>query len=111
MLGITRVWTSMGITSSPFVPAAERLRGRGGEDRRIVTRTGSGPLPKPELPTAFLKFANVDDVIYELGNFIDGTRSISDIRDAVSAEFGPIALPVVVEYVERLAKAGAVSIK
>jgi hypothetical protein len=108
---VTSVWTSIGITSSPFVPAAERLRGRGGEDRRIVTRTGPGPMPKPEPPTAFLKFPNVDDVIYELGNFIDGTRSISDIRDAVSAEFGPIALHVVVEYVERLAKAGAVSLK
>ena len=109
--GITSVWTSIGITSSPFVPAAERLRGRGGEDRRVVTRTGSGPLPKPELPTAFLKFPNVNDVIYELGNFIDSKRSISDIRDAVSAEFAPIALPVVVEYFERLAKAGAVSLR
>ena len=108
---ITSVWTSMGITSSPFVPAAERIRGRGGEDRRIVTRVGTGPLPTPEPPTAMLKFPNVDVVIYELGNFIDGKRSISDIRDAVSAEFGPIALPVVVDYFERLAKAGAVSIK
>ena len=108
---ITSVWTSMGITSSPFVPAAERIRGRGGEDRRIVTRAGTGPLPTPEPPTAMLKFPNVDVVIYELGNFIDGRRSISDIRDAVSAEFGPIALPVVVDYFERLAKAGAVSIK
>ncbi len=108
--GITSVWTSMGITSSPFVPAAERLRGRGGEDRRIVSRTGEG-LPAVEPPTAMLKFPNVDDVIYELGNFIDGKRSISDIRDAISAEFGPIALPVVVDYFERLAKAGAVSLK
>ena len=33
--GITSVWTSIGITSSPFVPPAERLRGRAGEDRRI----------------------------------------------------------------------------
>jgi hypothetical protein len=109
--GITSVWTSMGITSSPFVPAAERLRGRGGEDRRVVTRTGAGPLPKPDPPTAFLKFPNVNDVIDELGNFIDGKRSISDIRDAVSAEFGPIALPVVVDYFERLAKTGAVSLR
>jgi hypothetical protein len=65
----------------------------------------------PEPPTALLKFPNVDTVIYELGNFIDGKRSISDIRDAVSAEFAPISLPVVVEYFERLAKAGAVSLK
>jgi hypothetical protein len=109
--GITSVWTSMGITSSPFVPAAERIRGRGGEDRRIVTRVGNGPLPRPEPPTALLKFPNVDVVIDELGNFIDGKRSISDIRDAVSAEFGPVALPVVVDYFERLAKTGAISIR
>jgi len=109
--GITSVWTSIGMTSSPFVPAAVRIRGRGGDDRRVPTRTGSGPLPRPEPPTAFLKFPNVDVVIAELGNFIDGKRTISDIRDAVSAEFTPIALPVVSDYFERLAKAGAISIR
>jgi hypothetical protein len=109
--GITGVWTSMGITSSPFVPAAERIRGRGGDDRRVPTRTGTGPLPRPEPPTALLKFPNVDVVIAELGNFIDGKRTISDIRDAVSAEFTPIALPVVSDYFDRLAKAGAIKIQ
>jgi hypothetical protein len=49
-------------------------------------------------------------VIDEFDNFIDGKRSISDIRDAVSAEFGPIALPVVADYFERLAKAGAITL-
>ena len=35
-----------GITSSPFVPAAERIRGRGGEDRRVPARASqAGPLP------------------------------------------------------------------
>ncbi len=109
--GITSVWTSIGITSSPFVPAAERIRGRGGDDRRVPSRTSAGPLPKGELPTAFLKFENVDLIVYELGNFIDGKRTISDIRDAVSAEFSPIALPVVTDYFDRLAKAGAISIR
>ena len=109
--GITSVWTSMAITSSPFVPAAERIRGRGGEDRRVPSRLREGLLPAPDPPTAMLKYPNVSDVIYELGNFIDGQRSISDIRDAVSAEFGPIALPVVVDYFERLAKTGAVAIR
>jgi hypothetical protein len=108
---ITGVWSSIGITPSPFVPPAERIRGRGGEDRRIPSRPAAAPLPKIELPTAFLKFENVDAVVYELGNFIDGKRSISDIRDAVSSEFTPIALPVVVEYFERLARAGAISLK
>lgn len=109
--GITSVWTSMGITSAPYVPPAERIRGRGGEDRRVPTRTGPGPLPTPEPPTAFLKFANANDVIYELGNFIDGARSISDIRDALSAEFGPLPLPSISDYFDRLAATGAVTIK
>ena len=51
--GITSVWTSMGITSSPFVPAAERIRGRGGEDRRVVSTRRSWPGATPEPPTAF----------------------------------------------------------
>jgi hypothetical protein len=109
--GITSVWTSMGITSSPFVPAAERIRGRGGEDRRIPSRVGArGPRPI-DVPTAFLKFPNVDDVQYELSNFVDGRRSISDIRDAVSAEFGPLPLPSVTDYFDRLAKLGEITIK
>ena len=77
----------------------------------VPTKTKPGPLARPDLPTAFLKFENVDTVVAELGNFIDGKRSISDIRDAVSAEFAPIALSVVVEYFERLAKVGAISIR
>ncbi|MEY4634383.1 MAG: hypothetical protein RJA55_181, partial [Acidobacteriota bacterium] len=47
----------------------------------------------------------------EIVNFIDGTRTISDIRDAVMAEFGPVPLPAVVAYLEALAKAGGISFK
>jgi hypothetical protein len=109
--GITSVWTSMGITSSPFVPAAERIRGRGGEDRRVPAKAGSGGIRPVEPPTAFLKFDSPDLVLDEIGNFIDGRRSISDIRDAVSAEFGALPLPSVVDYFERLAKSGAITLK
>jgi hypothetical protein len=106
--GITSVWTSMGITSSPFVPASERLRGRAGEDRRVPARSSSAAV---ELPPALAKHADADAIAHELNNFIDGTRSISDIRDAVAAEFGSVPLPAVVEYFERLAKTGAVTLK
>jgi hypothetical protein len=109
--GITSVWTSIGITSSPFVPAAERIRGRGGEDLRVPARAGNGPIAAVEPPTAFLKFESPTSIVYELGNFVDGKRSISDIRDAVSAEFGSLPLPSVVDYFERLAKSGAITIK
>lgn len=109
--GITSVWSSIGITSSPFVPAAERLRGRGGEDRRVPTRTSTDRLRPIEPPMALLKFPNVADVLYELANLIDGKRSISDIRDVLSAEFGPVALPVIVDYFERLSTAGFVQLR
>ena len=109
--GITSVWTSLGITGSPFVPPAQRLRGRSGEDRRVPARI-TGPLPAPtDLPAALAKHPNAAEVTYELLNFIDGRRSISDIRDAVAAEFGSVPLPAVVEYFERLAQAGAVVLK
>jgi hypothetical protein len=54
---------------------------------------------------------NSDDVTYEIVNFIDGARTVSEIRDAVSAEFEPLELGAVGEYLDLLAKAGAVSFK
>jgi hypothetical protein len=109
--GITTIWTSIGITSSPFVPPAQRIRGRGGEDLRIPARVGNGPIKPVEPPVAFLKFDAPALIVHELGNFIDGKRSISDIRDAVSAEFGPLPVPSVTDYFDRLARSGAISIK
>jgi hypothetical protein len=60
---------------------------------------------------AINRLSNGDDISYELANFIDGVRTISEIRDAVSAEFEPIPLPVVAEYFDLLAKAGAITFK
>ena len=105
---ITSLWTSIGITSSPFVPPAERIRGRGGDDRRVPARvTGA----TGNADTSVLKLANHADAGYEIVNLIDGKRTISDIRDAVMAEFGQVPLAAVVQYLEALAKAGAVTIK
>jgi hypothetical protein len=107
---ITSVWTSLGITSSPYMPPADRLRGRSGEDRRVPSRATSSAAPA-DLPTALAKHPNAFGVAYELTNFTDGKRSISDIRDAVAAEFGSVPLPAVVDFFERLAKSGAVSLR
>ena len=108
--GITSVWTSMGITSSPYMPPAERRRGRAGEDRRVPSRTAA-PLPDVGPPAALAKLPQARDLMHEIINFVDGKRSISDIRDAVSAEFGAVPLPAVVAYFETLDKAGAVSVR
>jgi hypothetical protein len=48
---------------------------------------------------------------YEVRNFIDGRRSILDIRDAVSAEHGPVPLEGVENYVRLLEKTGFVKIE
>jgi hypothetical protein len=44
-------------------------------------------------------------------NFIDGKRTVSEIRDAVSAEFEPLDLKAVTQYIDLLAKAGVVTFR
>ena len=41
-------------------------------------------------------------------NFADGKRNAQEIRDAVSAEYGPVPLEMVVEYLRALEKIGVV---
>ena len=43
---------------------------------------------------------------YEALNFVDGKRNAQQIRDRVSAEYGPIRLALVVEYLKALEKIG-----
>lgn len=49
-----------------------------------------------------------DEIIFELCNFIDGKRSVLDVRNAISAEFGPQSLEKVVGFVKTLERAGLV---
>jgi aminopeptidase YwaD len=46
---------------------------------------------------------------YEVLNFADGKRNAQEIRDAVSAEYGPVPLDLVVEYLRALQKIGLVA--
>jgi len=47
-------------------------------------------------------------ITYEVLNFVDGKNSLLDIRNAVSAEFGPVPLQWVEDYIRLLARAGVV---
>ena len=47
---------------------------------------------------------------YETLNFVDGKRSAQQIRDAVSAEYGPIPLDLVAEYLRALESIGVLRI-
>ena len=90
-------------------------------DGRIPLRLTRGPLDfglpasklseteaawyrSPDFPISF-------DARFELVNFIDGKRTVSDIRNALSAEFVPIKTEVIAKYIEDLVKAGVVKWK
>jgi len=47
----------------------------------------------------------------EANNFADGTRSILDIRNAISAEFGPVPVENVVNYFRNLERLGTWAIR
>jgi hypothetical protein len=49
-----------------------------------------------------------EEYAYEILNFADGKRNAHRIRDAVSVEYGPVALDIVVEYLRALEKIGVV---
>jgi len=49
-----------------------------------------------------------EEYAYEVLNFADGKRNAQEIRDAVSAEYGPVPLELVVEYLKALEKIGIV---
>jgi aminopeptidase YwaD len=49
-----------------------------------------------------------EEYAYEVLNFADGNRNAHQIRDAVSAEYGPVPLELVLEYLQDLEKVGVV---
>ena len=49
-----------------------------------------------------------DEYAYEVLNLVDGKRSARDIRDEVSAEYGPVSLDLVTEYLRALEGAGVI---
>jgi aminopeptidase YwaD len=49
-----------------------------------------------------------EEYAYEVLNFADGKRNAQEIRDAVSAEYGPVPVEMVLEYLKALEKIGVV---
>ncbi len=48
---------------------------------------------------------------YEIVNFVDGKRTVGDIRDAVSAEYGPLPIDLVTDYLEACVEAKVIQWK
>lgn len=86
------------------------------EDARIPVRLTRGPLGGG-LPSSALSgeraawYSSPQNHLrgnypFELVNFIDGQRTITQIRDALSAEYGPIPTEAVARFVEDLVTVG-----
>jgi len=87
-------------------------------DKRVPVRLTRGPLDFG-LPASKLKgkdslyysspeFNLSADERFELVNFIDGKRTVSEIRDALSAEYAPLGTKIVARYLDDLVKVGVV---
>jgi aminopeptidase YwaD len=67
-----------------------------------------GHATKPKLLEYEGLWGGGEEYAYEVLNFADGKRNAQEIRDAVSAEYGPVGLELVVEYLKALEEIGVV---
>jgi hypothetical protein len=63
---------------------------------------------KPKLLEYEGLWGSGDEYAYEVLNFADGKRNAQQIRDAVSTEYGPVPLEMVLEYLKALEATGVV---
>jgi hypothetical protein len=85
-------------------------------DDVLRDRLGAERLSRVQLLSAgSSRFVNVQDrsalYAYEIVNFVDGKKSVADIRDAVSAELGPIPLEVVSDYLSACEEAKIIAFR
>lgn len=99
------------------MPKKSRLEN---EMSRLIPEDVRKPLPKEgDMMGLFARFmgprVRVEGIGrnqgMELRYFIDGKRSMLDIRNGVSAEYGPVPLEAVKEYFEKLEEAETITIK
>jgi len=113
-----------GVPAWHTTPTAARVAHRIGEfgpltfqnDDVLRDRLGGERLHRVQLLSAgSSRFVNVQDrsalYAYEIVNFVDGKKSVVDIRDAVSAELGPIPLDIVSDYLSACEEAKIIAFR
>ncbi|MBS0417228.1 MAG: M28 family peptidase [Proteobacteria bacterium] len=63
-------------------------------------------IPKPKLLDYEGAWGSGEEYAYEALNFVDGSRSVRQITDALSVEYGPVSQELVMEYLQALEKIG-----
>ncbi len=79
-----------------------------GYDYFEVQWTKRGHATKPKLLEYEGLWGGGEEYAYEVLNFADSKRNAQEICDAVSAEYGPVPLPLVEEYLNALEEIGVV---
>jgi hypothetical protein len=112
--------------TAPWASASEakRLPIRVGEfgpltyqnDNVVLARLGKDRYAKIKLINSeATQLLNVRDqselYAYEIVNFVNGKRTVGEIRDAVSAEYGPLPVNLVADYLDACAEAGVIQWK
>jgi hypothetical protein len=82
-------------------------------DNVLLARLGKARYAKIKLiNSAATQLLNVRDqselYAYEIVNFINGKRTVGEMRDAVSAEYGPLPVNLVADYLDACAEAGVI---
>jgi len=85
-------------------------------DDVLIARLGRERVAKIKLlssaVTPMLQAEDLSELYaYEIVNFVNGKRTVGEIRDAVSAEFGPIGVDVVADYLNACAEAKIIAWK
>src|SRR3984957_2310519 len=118
-----------GVNGSSYVPAShtaagKRIPQRLGEfgpltfqnDDVLIDRLGPARVRKIKLLNAgSSRLLNAQDsgaiYAYEIVNFVDGKRTLGEIRDAVAGEFGPISLELVSDYLQACEEAKIIAFR
>lgn len=74
----------------------------------LEDRLGSDALSKLDLENYSSPYGGGGYFAYEALNFVDGKRTVSDIRDWLVAELGDVPLEYVVQYLEALESIGVI---
>ncbi len=85
-------------------------------DDVLKARLGPERLAKVQLlnseSTPLLNTQDLSELYaYEIVNFVDGKRNLGEIRDAVSAEYGPLPAQLVSDYLDACREAGVIQWK
>ena len=106
---------SLGLTNSITQSHSEKI------DIRVPVRITRGPLdfdlperklsPKDAAWYKSSQFTLNGKARFELVNFVDGKRTVTDIRNALSAEFGAVNASVIARYLEDLVRVGVMGWK